>query len=30
MSGLEQGIIIAVVLIALFAVSQYMQHRRKK
>jgi hypothetical protein len=29
MSGLEQGIILAVVLLALFAVSQYIQRRRK-
>jgi hypothetical protein len=30
MTGLEQGLILAVVLIALFALSQYVQRRRKK
>jgi hypothetical protein len=30
MSGLEQGLIVAVVLIAGFALSQYVQRRRKK
>jgi hypothetical protein len=30
MTGLEQGLIVAVVLIALFALSQYIQRRRKK
>jgi hypothetical protein len=30
MTGLEQGLLLAVVIIALFALSQYVQRRRKK
>lgn len=30
MTGLEQGIIVAVIALALFGVSKYIQHRRKK
>jgi hypothetical protein len=30
MSGAEQGLIVAVVVIALFALSQYLQRRRRK
>jgi len=30
MTGLEQGLILAVVVLALFGVSQYVQRRRKK
>ncbi len=30
MSGLEQGLIVAVVVIALFVLSQYLQRRRRK
>ena len=29
MTGLEQGLILAVVVLALFALSQYIQRRRK-
>jgi hypothetical protein len=29
MTGLEQGLVLAVVVLALFALSQYIQRRRK-
>jgi hypothetical protein len=29
MTGLEQGLLLAVVVLALFALSQYIQRRRK-
>ncbi|AHH18810.1 hypothetical protein NONO_c40260 [Nocardia nova SH22a] len=30
MTGLEQGIIVAVIALTLFGVSKYIQYRRKK
>lgn len=30
MTGLEQGLIVAVVVLALFGLSQYLQRRRKR